>query len=195
MLENTDDYGKLSINIQHLRNMYKNMLAIAVVASFSYGMTAQALVSSRNADDPMVVLAAEIAAVSPDEEGQNIVEEDVQGAAEENIATRCLMAQLSIVQGLTERLSSDLVAAVPEEVAESLQEQLAEAQSLEAMAIDIGAGEYEELQAEMAQDPAVQAVLDRLDEVTARLEEKAYYNCPALEEVVSQILNILSDLQ
>ncbi len=175
--------------------MYKNMLAIAVVGSFSYGMTAQALVSSRNADDPMVVLAAEIAAVAPEEEGQNIVEEDVQGAAEENIATRCLMAQLSIVQGLTERLSSDLVAAVPEEVAESLQEQLAEAQSLEAMAIDIGAGEYEELQAEMAQDPAVQAVLDRLDEVTARLEEKAYYNCPALEEVVSQILNILSDLQ
>lgn len=195
MLENTADYGKLSINIQHLRNMYKNILATAVVASFSYGMTAQALVSSRNADDPMVVLAAEIAAVAPEEEGQNIVEEDVQGAAEENIATRCLMAQLSIVQGLTERLSSDLVAAVPEEVAESLQEQLAEAQSLEAMAIDIGAGEYEELQAEMAQDPAVQAVLDRLDEVTARLEEKAYYNCPALEEVVSQILNILSDLQ
>lgn len=195
MLENTADYGMLSINIQHLRNMYKNILATAVVASFSYGMTAQALVSSRNADDPMVVLAAEIAAVAPEEEGQNIVEEDVQGAAEENIATRCLMAQLSIVQGLTERLSSDLVAAVPEEVAESLQEQLAEAQSLEAMAIDIGAGEYEELQAEMAQDPAVQAVLDRLDEVTARLEEKAYYNCPALEEVVSQILNILSDLQ
>lgn len=195
MLENTADYGKLSINIQHLRNMYKNILATAVVASFSYGMTAQALVSSRNADDPMVVLAAEIAAVAPEEEGQNIVEEDVQGAAEENIATRCLMAQLSIVQGLTERLSSDLVAAVPEEVAESLQEQLAEAQSLESMAIDIGAGEYEELQAEMAQDPAVQAVLDRLDEVTARLEEKSYYNCPALEEVVSQILNILSDLQ
>ena len=175
--------------------MYKNLLAISIVAAFSYGMQAQALVSPRIADDPMVVLAAEFASVSPDEEGQNIVEEDVQGAAEENIATRCLMAQLSIAQGLTERLTSDLVAAVPEEVAESLQEQLAEAQSLEAMAIDIGAGEYDELLAEMSQDPAVQAVLNRLDEVTARLEEKSYYNCPALEDVVSQILNILSDLQ
>lgn len=175
--------------------MYKKVLTIAVAAVFSYGMTAQALVSPRIADDPMVVLAAEFASVSPEDEGQNIVEEDVRGAADENIATRCLMAQLSIVQGLTERLSSDLVAAVPDEVAESLQEQLAEAQSLEAMAIDIGAGEYEELLAEMAQDPAVQAVLNRLDEVTARLEEKSYYNCPELEEVVSQILNILSDLQ
>ena len=62
-----------------------------------------------------------------------------------------------------ERLSGDLVAAVPDEVAESLKEVLAEAHALERMAIDVGAGELEELLADMEENPAVQALYDKLD--------------------------------
>lgn len=150
-------------------------------------------VTYSTATDPGAAMAAEAAAL--DEASGNFLEADPSGDYEANIATRCLMAQLSIVQGLLEHLSGDLVAAVPEEVAEQLQELLQEAMSLESMAIDIGAGEYEELQVELAADSSVQELLDKLDEVTAELEQKAYYNCPELEEVVSQILNILADLQ
>lgn len=174
--------------------MFRKIYVVpSVVAAAVMGYQAEAQ-SGRFPVDPMVLLAAEVGE-SADEEGSNIVEEDASGATEENIATRCLMAQLSIVQGLIEHLSSDLVAAVPEEVADELQELLVEARSLENMAIDIGAGEYEELLAEVLQDPAVYSLFSRLEEVTSTLDEKAYYNCPALEEVVSQILNILSDLQ
>ncbi len=182
-------------NSQPLLNMYRNMFAFTAVAVALMGNSHAQLVLPYAVDDPVVLLVAEISAEAADEEGQNIVEEDSAGAAGENIATRCLMMQLSIVQGLTERLSTDLVAAVPEEVAEDLQELLMEAQSLESMAIDIGAGEYEELLNDMSRDPAVHAVLNKLDDTIARLEEKSYYNCPELEDVVSRILNILSDLQ
>lgn len=193
-LEIGAEYAILSENNQSLLIMFRMVYIVpSVVAAVVMGNQAEAQ-SGRFPDDPMVLLVAEVGE-SPDEEGGNIVEEDAAGATEENIATRCLMAQLSIVQGLIEHLSSDLVAAVPEEVAEELQELLVEARSLENMAIDIGAGEYEELLAEVLQDPAVYSLFSRLEEVTATLDEKAYYNCPALEEVVSQILNILSDLQ
>ncbi len=178
--------------------MYGNVFTVTAVLAAMVGSAHALVIHPYTATgDPTALLAAEVAAgVSPaEDEGQNIVEEDAAGAAEENIATRCLMMQLSIVQGLTEHLSGDLVAAVPEEVAEDLQELLTEAQSLENMAIDIGAGEYEELQAEMSRDPAVHAELNRLDEAIAHLEEMSYYNCPELEDVVSKILNILSDLQ
>lgn len=146
-------------------------------------------------EDPAAVIAGE-AAVAGDEvgEGEAIVHEEEGEGSEENVASRYLLAQLSIVQGLTERLSGELVAAVPEEVAESLKEVLAEAHALERMAIDVGAGEYEELLQELEGDPAVQVLYDKLDAATAKLEEKSYYNCPELEEVVSQILNIISDL-
>lgn len=178
--------------------MYGNVFAVTAVATALVG-SAQALVVHPYTvmNDPTALLAAEVAAQPgvAEEEGGNIVEEDAAGIAGENIATRCLMMQLSIVQGLTEHLSGDLVAAVPEEVADELQELLAEAESLEDMAVDIGAGEYEELQAEMSRDPAVHALLNRLDETIAHVEEMSYYNCPELEEVVSRILNILSDLQ
>ncbi|MBQ3217560.1 MAG: hypothetical protein IJB33_01650 [Akkermansia sp.] len=142
--------------------------------------------------DPVVLLAAEADGAAA--EGENIVHEQEDGDAVENIASRYMLAQLSIVQGLTERLSSDLVAAVPDEVASSLQEVLADARALEAMAIDVGAGEYDELLDEMESDPAVRALYDKLDAVIADLEDKAYYNSPGLAEVVSLILNIISDL-
>lgn len=178
--------------------MYGNVFTVTAVAAALIG-SAQALVVHpyTATGDPTALLVAEVAAGigSAEDEGQNIVEEDAAGVAGENIATRCLMMQLSIVQGLTEHLSGELVAAVPEEVAEELEELLAEAESLEDMAIDIGAGEYEELQAEMSRDPAVHALLNKLDETIARVEEMSYYNCPELEDVVSKILNILSDLQ
>ena len=88
----------------------------------------------------------------------------------------------------------NLVAAVPAEVAESLQELLEDAHALEDMAVDVGAGEYDEQLEEMAGDPSVQALYDKLDAATARLEDMSYYNCPELEDVVSKILNIIADL-
>lgn len=169
------------------KSMYVLTAALCCGQLFAYTMTYSA------ETDPGAVVAAEAAAL--DEVGGNILEVDPAGDYEANIATRCLMAQLSIVQGLLEHLSGDLVAAVPEEVAEQLQELLQEARSLESMAIDIGAGEYEELQTELAADSSVQELWDKLDEVTAQLEQRSYYNCPELEEVVSEILNILADLQ
>lgn len=144
-------------------------------------------------EDPAAVLARE-AASEPVAEGDNIVDEDPGAQVEENIASRYVLAHLSIAQGLTERLSGDLVAAVPDEVAEGLREVLEEARALEHMAIDVGAGEYDEIMAEIAADPEVQKLMAGLEVITATLEERGYYNSPDLEEVVSEILNILSDL-
>lgn len=169
------------------KSMYVLTAAVCCGQLIAYPMTYSA------ESDPGAAMAAEAAAL--DDGGSNFLESDPAGDYEANIATRCLMAQLSIVQGLLEHLSSDLVAAVPEEVAEQLQELLQEARSLESMAIDIGAGEYEDFQMELAADTSVQELLDRLDDVTSQLERRAYYNCPELEEVVSEILNILADLQ
>lgn len=143
-------------------------------------------------DDPVAVLAAEDDSALL-AEGENIVHDD-DAEAEESLASRYLMAQLSIVQGLAERLSSDLVAAVPEEVAENLQEVLAEARALEDMAVNVQAGEFDEAMENLEATEDVEALHANLEMVITKLEEKAYYNCPKLEEVVGQILNIISDL-
>lgn len=143
--------------------------------------------------DPYAVLVRENEAEAV-AEGDNIVEEASEDEVDENVASRYVLAHISIIQGLTERLSGELVAAVPDEVAENLRDVLTEARSLEQMAIDVGAGEYDEVMAEVAGDPEVRKLMGRLDVITARLEEKNYYNSPELEEVVSEILNILSDL-
>ena len=146
-------------------------------------------------EDPAAVIAGEAAAAGDEVgDGEAIVDEQDGEDTEENVASRYLLAQLSIIQGLTERLSGDLVAAVPTEVAESLKELLEDAHALEGMAVDVGAGEYDEQLEEMAGDPSVQSLYDKLDSAIARLETMSYYNCPELEDVVSQILNIIADL-
>ncbi len=173
------------VNIRLRVMLMKKFACFAVMMSWCGAVAAEP-------HDPVAMLAAEADAAAA--EGENIVHEQEGGETEENVATRYMLAQLSIVQGLTERLTGELVAAVPEEVAEALEEVLEEAHALEAMAIDVGAGELEELLEAMADDPAVQVLYDKLDAAVVALEAHAYYNCVALEEVVGEILNIISDL-
>lgn len=173
------------LNIELRDMLMKKFSCLAVLTCWGVAVAAEPY-------DPVAMLAAEADAAAA--EGENIVDEQEGGETEENVATRYMLAQLSIVQGLTERLSGDLVAAVPDEVAESLKEVLAEAHALEHMAIDVGAGELEELLADMEENPAVQALYDKLDASVEGLESHAYYNSSELEEVVGEILNIISDL-
>ena len=82
-------------------------------------------VAATTEEDPAAVIAGEAAAAGDEVgDGEAIVDEQDGEDTEENVASRYLLAQLSIIQGLTERLSGDLVAAVPTEEAESLKELL-----------------------------------------------------------------------
>lgn len=170
------------------------MCGVMQIRKFSSMVIAGVLVGIAQAeyDDPVAVLAAEDDSATL-AEGENIVHED-DTETEESLASRYLMAQLSIVQGLTERLTSDLVAAVPEEVAENLQEVLAEARALENLAINVQAGEFDEAMENLEATADVEALYEDLEDAIDKLEVKAYYNCPELEDVVGQILNIISDL-
>lgn len=168
--------------------LVKKFAYLAIVSVCMSNMGAEASVK-----DPVAVLAAE-AQSGQDAEGENIVESDPDSPGGESLAMHYVMARLSIIQGLTERLSSELVAAVPDEVAEQLAEVLNEAHALEELATNVGAGDYEAQITEIEDESDLDTLIDRLEDVTVELEEREYYGSEALEDIVSEILNILSDL-